>query len=504
MDFPLKMRWPLILLTVFASCKRDGGGERVVLPEPQIREEAILGGEESVNFEPDREDLEESSYTFTLEEAINRALTFNRKLVGALDQVSKAKLNLDYSGSDFELKIVPRNRLSLREGTEDHSYGEFRAGIEFKKQLEVGTRLSIEPSLSKTGRSRDANLRFALTQPLFRGFGREYNISPIKTAEFNYRSSCRMFYSAEVALIVNVVSTAYDLIKMEQTVLLNEESYERLQTYLASALIKEKIGLADSLDVYRAEMELKQAEEILLGSRNQLLDVRDRFKDLLALPLDAAVALDLSLEFREDDFPLAEAIETALEKRVEIDQAKDRLRENIRLSKRAEDGLLPDLNLNFEYDLKKNSWINGANHQREHKNSHGWNFGLSNSGDIERSKEHLAYRQSLLAIEAAERDLSQAKDTVVLEIRRTLRQLTLAKAKKGKVQEVIQNAEGKLHLSQLKFEKGMANNFDVLQAEKSSGWPASASCRALSTRSSMNINSMLPWVFWQISRRSDE
>ncbi|MDF2549316.1 MAG: hypothetical protein K0S07_383 [Chlamydiales bacterium] len=492
----MKKALPLILLTCLAACRRDAPEKLAPSPlkhsSQEIREEAILKQEAPPvqNPTPDPiKDLEEEEpisiesgrYTFTLEGAINRALTSNRKLVGSLDQVSKAKLNLDYSGSEFELKILPRSGFELKPHTTTvtttplppalptttevtTTQGFYRAGFEFRKQLSFGTKLAIEPSLSRHPDRYSSNVRFSLTQPLFRGFSREYNLSPIKTAEFNFRSACRSFYMAEVSLIVNVVSTLYDLVKNQQTVLLNEESYHRLKTYLESALIKERIGLSDSLDVYRAEMELKQAEEQLLSSKSQLLDVQDRFKDLLALPLDAEVALDASLEFRETEFNFEEVVETALKKRIEIDQAADRLSENMRLSKRAEEGMLPDLNLNFSY--KTHSQAERIKKLGRDWNDGRWELGLSTGGDLERSKEKLAYTQSMLAIQTAQRDLDQTKETVVLETRRTLRQLLLAKDKKAKVQEVIKNAEGKLYLSQLKFERGMANNFDVLQAEK--------------------------------------
>ena len=55
---------------------------------------------------------------------------------------------------------------------------------------------------------------------------------------------------------------------------------------------------------------------------------------------------------------------------------------------------------------------------------------------------------------------------IVIEVKRGVRALERASKNIRIQEEKIASAEGKRHLSRVKFERGMANNLDVIQAEE--------------------------------------
>jgi outer membrane protein TolC len=68
-------------------------------------------------------------------------------------------------------------------------------------------------------------------------------------------------------------------------------------------------------------------------------------------------------------------------------------------------------------------------------------------------------------VQGAQRNYSLLRDEVVNEVMRNLRNLRAYKNSITIQQEQIQQAKGQLELAQVKFKWGLANNFDLIDAE---------------------------------------
>jgi outer membrane protein TolC len=126
---------------------------------------------------------------------------------------------------------------------------------------------------------------------------------------------------------------------------------------------------------------------------------------------------------------------------------------------------MPELNLVLNYsNCGRDEYFTTSCCRRREST---WGVGFTTSTDFDPKSEQIAYEQSVLAMDAAARGIEEAKAALTLEVKKALRVLHRA-FKRIEVQEKqIHTAEGELHLSQLKFDRGMANNFDIIQAEKS-------------------------------------
>jgi outer membrane protein TolC len=78
-----------------------------------------------------------------------------------------------------------------------------------------------------------------------------------------------------------------------------------------------------------------------------------------------------------------------------------------------------------------------------------------------------AYEQTKLAIASASRGIEQAEANVIMDVKKAMRQRNRAEEKIRLQEEQIKTAQGELHLAKVKFDRGMADNFNVIQAEKS-------------------------------------
>lgn len=459
------MMKPLYLLIILLSFSiRVSGQEGDVCYECGY-EDTADEVEISIEAQSAVEDLDlEPPLILDLPTAISFALKANRTLINAAENILKSKLNLDLTYSAFGLKMAPSVDLGMIGGGEAGTGGTVGGSIEFTQKFATNTRISIRPYITKDAHRFHTGLKAMIAQPLLRGFGTEFGLAPVYAASYSQRSALQAAYLAGVETIMRIITSMYSIIKSQNQMAFDREALFRLQNFFSAIKVKERIGMADSLDVYRTESEIKQAQDNLNNSLEHLEDALDRLRDLLGLSLGKRVEIQLPLTFTPLEPDVEQAIEAGLINRVEIQQANGRVMESRRLSRLAKNNTLPDLDLvmdfsNIGYD---EVFTNTFTSQRDSR----WGIGLMSSSDWDRTSQEVAFQQSILGISQAERSFDQIQDNIVLDIKRTIRALHRASQRITLQEEQIRNSEGGLRLAKLKFDRGLANNFDVIQAEK--------------------------------------
>lgn len=412
--------------------------------------------------ECEEEDFEEIE--LDLQTAISQALNNNRQLMGAKDNMPRAQYQVSVAYADFDLQMVPKFDFGYAGGGYAGNGLSAGAGLNFTKKFAWGTKINLNPAFTKVNKVYHANVNASVTQPILRGLGREANASNMRGAEFGLRSAARALYTAQSQLIYRTISALYDVIKAQKNVELNEESFLRVKKFFQAAKLKSKIGLSDSLDVYRAEIEMRQAEEAYVNSKDRFQDSEDALRDILALPPEIKFKIAVPLAYTQVKLGLEQAISLAHQNRVEVDQALDQVTENERLSKIAKDKLWPELNfvLNYSNNSQDQLISNVFRVRRESS----WGIGFTTSTDYSLVAEKANYEQSLLAVESASRNVDQTMANLTFDVKKSLRQLNQTYERIELQEKQIHTAKGELRLSQIKFDRGMANNFDLIQAEK--------------------------------------
>lgn len=396
--------------------------------------------------------------------ALSRALNYNRQLIGTSENITDAQYSIEFAKAEFDVQIAPNSRAGFIGGGHEGAGFSLGGGIDFSKKFQDGTQIGLGPSILKTKDHYSSEMEVIVTQPLLRGLGRDYQLSGVKGAQFSMRAARRNLYIAQMQLSIRTITALYDIIKAQKAVALGEESLNRISAYYQTAKLKEKIGLSDALDVYRAEIELRQAEDTFVGAQERLEELEDNIRDLLALPLDTCFKVEVPLVYTKNELDSCKAIELALGNRIEIDQGIDQWKESYRLATVAKKDLLPELNLVFNYcntghhQVFTRSWLG----RREST----WGVGFTTATDFDPLGDQFAYDQSIAAIKDAARDLEQTRATITMEVKKASRQLDRSYKRILLQEEQIHSSQGELHLSKLKFDRGMANNFDVIQAEK--------------------------------------
>jgi outer membrane protein TolC len=398
----------------------------------------------------------------TLAEAINRALTANRNLANSQDNLESARLTIVVAESDFELKIIPQTGVSFSSTNTSSDYNTYALGLKLVQKFSYGTTASVAPVVQLSGDSWRSSVDMRVTQPLLRGTNQEYNLSPVHGAQYADRSSRRSYYLSQVSTVVETVSGVYEVVRQRELVRLNEDAARRLNGFAQAAMAKEKAGLATPIDVYRASIQLKQAEDSLTSAREAFQDAADNLKVLLALKQDESILLEAPLSYQVLSIAEDKAVELALDRRVELEQAGDAVSEAQRQSRVAKHGTLPDLNLSLGYTRfsDNNNFNDTMLFDRDNKG-----LSLVTSSDLTRTAEKANFQRSLLGVQAAVRNREDRRDDVIRQVRRELRSLRRGQERISNQQEQIKQSEGQLELAQVKFQHGMTDNFTLLEAE---------------------------------------
>ena len=404
----------------------------------------------------------QKAFTLTLADVIDLALQDNRSLISSAYGVEGQELSVGVAQSEFKLKLFPQ---ATAEGTDETS--RIGGGVTVEKKFTPGPIASITPEVFRNynGDNDEAygsQLGISLTIPLLRGFGSEFNLDGVSTAQYSLRTSKRTHYLVKVNTVLDAVAAVYNIVQQRELVQLYQTQAERFQGHVVMAGAREKIGLATPIDVYRAQIRLKDVQNNLNRAQEALRNAGDRLKIVLATPMEQAVQVAAPLVYQPVDISVAQAVETALQHRVELKQVDDDIEKAKRASRLSKNNLFPQLDLVTSYTRFGNDDVfDGITRFSEDF----WSVRLISTTEWSRRAEKAAYQQSLLTVKRIKLNRSTRIDSIKREVRQFYDALEKAQGRMRIRNDQIDQAKGKLALARIKFGHGMADNFNLIEAE---------------------------------------
>ncbi len=411
-------------------------------------------------FNDDKSNSDHNILFVTLEHAINLALQANRNILSSGYSLQSQRLSLSSAQSEFELKIVPTANAGIGGGGSDSQ--NVGVGFSVQKKLHPGTVISTGPEINKSDDIYDTRVGISITQPLLRGYGKEVNLDSIRSAEFSLLSADRILYQTQVNTVLETVSAYYGAIKEKQNITIYETMIKRLKGHAEVARAKEQVGLATPMDTFRAEIRLKDAEDLLTRSREAFKNELDRLKTILSLPLEIELEIVDPEEVDIVEMVLENSIHTALKNRVEIEQTKAEIKETERRVQILKNKTLPELNLVIDYEQFGSS---DSFKQSTSLDENRWGISIQSTTDLFRTSEKASYRQGLLDLQTLRLQFEEKQDEIKRQVRSQLTTFREADKRINIRKDQIKHTQGKLALAEIKFAYDMADNFDVIEAE---------------------------------------
>jgi outer membrane protein TolC len=223
------------------------------------------------------------------------------------------------------------------------------------------------------------------------------------------------------------------------------------------------VGLASKLDVFRAELQLSQAEDAAIFRREALELALDAFKFSLGLAPTDQVALEMvEPEYEPFGVDVNALTETALRNRVEVREEQDRIHDAQRALSVSRQNLLPQLDLNLRYEERG---IGDSLYDSFTFQDRAFNVFLSTSYPLDRSSENASYAFSQIDVSARRRNLKLVEYNVANEVRAAARNAERIGKSILLQERNIDFAEKQLRLATLRYQRGLASNFDIIDAE---------------------------------------
>jgi outer membrane protein len=399
----------------------------------------------------------------SLEQAVKLALVNNLNLLSTIDGVHGAQISEQLAESRFNFKMTP----SYARGVGDQSVVDQRFGLEVSKLLPMGTTLTgsyrSDTASNELGNFNNSIVGVGVTQPLLRGFGTKATEFELENSRRGLQGSERNLELSRQRLVVDVVANYYNIIRQQGLVEVAEGSLTRNRELLRASEARLEVGLASKLDVFRAELQLSQAEEALIFRQEALELALDAFKFNLGMGPLARVSLEIvEPEYQPVLIDVNALTETALRNRIEVREEYDRIDDARRSQAISKQNLLPQLDLNMRYEQRG---IGDSLYSSFDFQDSAFNVFLSTSYALDRSSERASFARSQIDVDARRRSLKLVEYNVANEVRAAARNVTRV-GKSIELQERnIDFAEQQMRLATLRYQRGLASNFDIIDAE---------------------------------------
>jgi outer membrane protein TolC len=400
----------------------------------------------------------------TLADAVERALARNDRLLDVRDNVTQAGNGVRAARSYFHPQVVPNILGSF--GQTDISNQTYR--IDVAQRFTTGTELRAGVATiteqNQLGNFYDSEANFALVQPLLRGFGRNVTRRSLTSAELRLEDSRRQQLLAERQVAVEVVSAYYRLVAQKRVVLDAEKSLERARQLLEASSAKLEAGKVSQLDVFRAQQLVAQAEGSLLDSRTGVEDARDQLRFLMGSEHDEAFEVVDEIPLAGERIDPERAVETALRERPELTAAETTAEDAERILRAARNQLLPQLDVNLA--------LTGRNTAPEFGDSlkfgdFKFNTFLAISLPGDRASLGAEYQNALIERDRQRRQLATLRKRIGDEARRATRELTRLMRSLEVADQSLEFAQKEAEVANLRFQRGLSNNLDLVNAEAS-------------------------------------
>ncbi|HLG21841.1 MAG TPA: TolC family protein [Candidatus Manganitrophaceae bacterium] len=343
-------------------------------------------------------------------------------------------------------------------GNYDLSLGQVRSSATLQE---------INPTLRGT-----ALLTF--TQPLLRGFGREAAEGPLRIARSDYAISQSAFKSAVMAVILEVSQTYWDLVFHRENVKIQRQTLQAAQQLLEVNRAKVGLGLLAPIEILVAESGVASREEGVVIAEKGVRDTEDQLRRLLNFPEQSATEAPEILpvdppEENEKTFDEKTLLETALNRRPEIEQNRLQLENRALAIRIAQNQLFPSLDL--VGSVGRNGL--GGNYSDEidqlrSGDFYQWEAGLvltfplgNRAAKAALQKEQAEWNRAALARE-------KVRQQVALETKEGLRRVRTDFQRIATTRRARALAEKKLSAGNERFNLGLISSHDLLEFQNES------------------------------------
>ena len=402
--------------------------------------------------------------TLSLAQAVQSALTGNFTLLDSSETVQSARLRYGAAIAQFYPQVTPR--YARGEGEQSFTLDASQRLPWTGGSVTATGNLRTRPDeVSPAPRSADFGL--TLTQPLLRGAGPNWTFFDLRNTRRAQVSSERAFDLARQQVAVDVARAYYQALQQRMLLAVAQQSLDRSDSLRRASEARLQVGLVSKLDVSRAQLQASQTQDAMVRSEAALQDALERFRSLLGRSPGERLepeATPLPDEVPNETEPLPILLERARDLRLELREARDQVDDAQRTASVARQNLLPQLDFNLGVVRVGQGTSFGSAWRVADSRV---NVFFTASYPLEHSNQSVNKAVAEIEVGSRSRALVQREWEVESEVRAAVRDLDQIRKSVELQKTGVEVAEQQHRLATLRYQRGLASNFDVVDAEGS-------------------------------------
>lgn len=475
----------LALLMLLCSCsardhaiaEREGNrisSEKAAVVD-RFRREQLVQPDAAVSHReptPSEIDVPES---LDLSTALTIATRYSRSYQSQRESLFLSALSLGLTRRDFLRPVFNSTASFTASDGSDRDYQDVAAlSIGGSLMLFTGGSLAINANSSlNTSDDPLADLQTAntsaslsISQPLLRGAGHDLAFESLTQAERSLLYRARDFELYRQDFVIQITEKYFGLISQQKKLTNTRENIEGQRFAWEQAKALFRLGRGNSLDVFRAEQALLEAQNSGLDAEQAFSLSIDQFKIDLGLPTTVEFVIqDKFPDVTPFEMDLDGAVEAALHNRLDLRTTRDQLEDAERGLNIASNSLLPSLSLSLGYSAAADPEFRFSDLNID--DSDDYSVGLVMEIPLDRKSQRNNFRSAEISLDQAHRELDRQRDEVILEVRDSLRTL---KQRKDQIElgvKKIQSVTFSVEKAEIDQVRGTGTNRDVVEATNS-------------------------------------
>ena len=372
----------------------------------------------------------------SLQNAVEIATKYSRAYQSQKESLYRSALNLTETRHQYERQWFGtfdsqyRNSAGTETETADSSLGVEQAfitagGIIANAGLQIDWyRLLNGDPYTTLG----SLLSASVTAPLLGDVAGKSRWESLTQAERSMLYQVRNFNRYRQTFVVGIISQYYQVLQQKESLEITRASYERREDSTNQLKMEVEVSQRPQSDLDEARQQLLTAENSLISAEQRYAQTLDNFKITLSLPIDANISLDpneltalSNIGVSQPEYTAENAIQIALDKRLDLANTRDSLVDTERKLVLAEQGL----GIQADFVATSNVTSPSENNDYARLQFHEGVYTLAMQSDLplDQLNERNSYREALISLQQQKRGYDEDLDRIRLEVRQDYRDL---------------------------------------------------------------------------------
>jgi outer membrane protein TolC len=320
--------------------------------------------------------------------------------------------------------------------------------------------------------SYTGGLTLTLTQPLLRNAGIDITKTFIRVAQNNATVEEHVFRDRVLTVLATVEQTYWEVVFANENLKVAEAALKAAQELMASNRAKAKAGIMSIVDVLQAEAAVASRVEQVLIAEKSIRDQEDQLRRLLN-PGEEDLRQDVHLTPLDqpvvvlEPISLEEAIDTAIEQRPEIVQAKKNMETSDLNTTFAKNQILPNLSFQGTMGMAGLGKDYGDSLNRNFSGDfYNYGAGLVLSYPLGNRSAWSTYNKRQLEAKNAEASLVSIRQQIIVGVREAVRRVQTDFKRIETTRSARIMAEKQLQAEQERLKVGLSTTRFVLDFQR--------------------------------------